>query len=83
MKPFTADQLKDTGEALEFIYQRAEVLQALNQAAWKMITEGPTENKTEHDLLSVAAALLTIMGDELDNLEAEINAAAEVNSREN
>lgn len=83
MKPFTADQLKDTGEALEFIYQRAEVLQALNQAAWKMIAEGPSENKTERDLLNVAAALLTIMGDELDNLEAEINAAAEVNSREN
>lgn len=83
MKPFTADQLKDTGEALEFIYQRAEVLQALNQAAWKMIAEGPSENKTERDLLNVAAALLTIMGDELDSLEAEINAAAEVNSREN
>ena len=82
MKPWTAEQLKTTGEALEFIHGRADKLQSQCRAAWDITTSGAAGTETDRDILNRAADLLGILEDEIDHLFTEIEAAQEVEARQ-
>ena len=82
MKPWKAEQLKTTGEALDFILARAERIKTQCRAAWDVMTGTMTGCQTDRDLLNRAADLTGILEDEIDHLFTEIEAAQEVEARQ-
>ena len=68
MKPWKADQLKSTGEALDFVQSRVTVLQSLCRAALDVTMDSPTSAQTVQDLLNRTGDLIRIAEDEIDHL---------------
>ena len=82
MKPWKAERLKTTGEALDFLQSRATVLQSLCRVALDVTMETGGGMETDRDLLNRAGDLMRIAEDEIDHLFTEIEAAQEVEARQ-
>lgn len=80
MKPITEEQLTDTEEALNFIDARAEILRSLGEAM-QYVGEYTSSEKPQEALRHIMDLLL-IFDDEIDYLQAEINAAFDMVRKE-
>ena len=77
MKPFTADKLNGTGEALIFIDSRADLLHSLCRSA-QDAAQATGEDESERDTLNRVFELLLIMQDEIEFLKEEIATATDI-----
>lgn len=80
MKPITEEQLTNTEEALTFIDARADFLRSLCEAV-RDVGEYTSSGKPQEALRHISN-LLWILDDELDCLQAEINAAFDMVRKE-
>lgn len=80
MKPITEEQLTDTNEALNLIDARADILHSLCEAT-RDVGEYTSSGKPQEALRHISN-LLWILDDEIDCLQAEINAAFDMVRKE-
>lgn len=81
MKPFKAEEISSTTEALFFITARADKLQSLLRAM-EDTAQNTGEKETDRDTLNRVQELAYIMEDELEYLQEELTIASEVELRE-
>lgn len=81
MKPFKAEEISSTTEALIFPTARTDQLQSLCRAIWDTI-QNTGEKETDRDTLDRVQELINIMEDQLEYLQEELAIVSEVELRE-